>query len=337
MTSKYRQAKVLGSLVLASLTVFGLAAIWHFNDWRNTPLELSAQTIYQIPKGATAYQVIRDLNDLKIVTQSNYLRFLIEWTTSTNRLKAGEYLIRSGVSPDQLLSMLVNGDVLQHQVTIVDGTTVHALLQQLNADDRLQSLPTEIDVANLANYLGLSLTFVEGYFLPNTYQVERGDSVAGVLERAHKAMQKALANAWAMQTNVRLESPEALLTLASIIEKESGQPQDRHQISQVFHRRLSLNMRLQTDPTVIYALGREFDGNLRRRDLAIDSPFNTYRVKGLPPTPIALPSMAALTAAAHPAKGDFLYFVARGDGSSEFSKTLAEHNAAVRKFQLSTK
>jgi UPF0755 protein len=177
--------------------------------------------------------------------------------------------------------------------------------------------------------------FAEGYFFPDTYLVVKGTKVSDVLIMAHKAMTTKLDAVW-QQKNSRmvLATPEELLILASIIEKESGQKSDRRTISQVFHNRLQRNMRLQTDPTVIYAIGDEFDGDIRSRDLRMDSPFNTYKVKGLPPTAIALPSYDSLLAAAQPSTGDFLYFVARGDGTSQFSRTLSEHNAAVRKFLL---
>ncbi len=181
----------------------------------------------------------------------------------------------------------------------------------------------------------LQWDFAEGMFFPDTYQFRRGDSDRSVLLRAHQAMLDQVESIWQGRAlDLGLSTRHELVVLASIIEKETGAEADRAQISQVFHKRLQEGMRLQTDPTVIYALGEAFDGNLTRAHLKIDSPFNTYRVRGLPPTPIALPSAASLQAAAHPADGDFLYFVARGDGSSQFSRTLAEHNRAVRRYQL---
>ena len=184
--------------------------------------------------------------------------------------------------------------------------------------------------------LDLDLPFTEGAFFPDTYFVPKGASDLSVLQRAHDALLVQLQSAWNSRgPDLAIETPAQALVLASIIEKESDAPEDRRQISQVFHLRLKKNMKLQTDPTVIYALGESFDGDIRRRDLRVDSPFNTYRYKGLPPTPIALPSRASIDAAVNPADGDFLYFVARGDGTSQFSRTLEEHNAAVRRYQLS--
>lgn len=340
MTKVLTLTKTFGIALFGTLFVLGSTAIWHFAQWRESPLPLSDATTYEIAKGSGAYQIIGELSERGIVTQALYFRVLIELTQTTNHLKAGEYKLLPGVSPAELLTKFARGDVIQHKVTIVDGITVSELLGQLNGDPRLERLPVAVNAANLAAYLNLSIPFVEGYFLPDTYQFERDASVATLLIRAHQAMTQTLADIWVQRDESQLshlENREALLTLASIIEKETGRSEERGQISQVFHRRLDLNMRLQTDPTVIYALGANFDGNIRRRDLTVDSPFNTYKVKGLPPTPIALPSIASLLAAAKPAAGDYLYFVARGDGSSQFSRTLKDHNAAIRKYQLKAK
>ena len=249
-------------------------------------------------------------------------------------LRHGEYRLEPGITPDGLLDKLVRGEVVTYLVRVPEGITTRTLIESLNSNPHLIPLASHIDLGNLVEALGLSFPFAEGIFLPDTYQVKGGDTVASVLKRANEAMLDALAVAWAERVNVEVASEHELLILASIIEKETGDPNDRGQISQVFHRRLSIDMRLQTDPTVIYALGDTFDGDIRRRDLRVDSPFNTYRVKGLPPTPIALPSKAAIQAAAKPAEGDYLYFVARGDGTSQFSRTLDAHNQAVRRYQL---
>ncbi len=308
--------------------------IWQYSQWRQQPLPVLIPITYELQKGRGAYHVIAELRELGVLSHATYFRILIELTRNTDRLQAGEYQLNPGLTPTALLTKLVSGEVVQHKVTIVDGITLRELLLQLNNDPRLIRLPLGVDETNISDHLGLSIPFAEGYFLPNTYQFTRGTTVAAMLRRAHEAMAQALADSWQERYEGPLANPEALLTLASIIEKETGKPEDRRQISQVFHRRLELNMRLQTDPTVIYALGSSFDGDLRRRDLAIESPYNTYKVKGLPPTPIALPSIASLLAAAQPESGDYVYFVARGDGGSQFSRTLEEHNAAVRKYQL---
>lgn len=323
--------------VLVGLVVLGLLGMsgWQFHTWRVSPLPGETTRSIQVAAGASAIQVISQLKEQGIIDAPRRFRLLLELTGSTDQIKAGEYEFAPGMSPDALLMRLVNGDVVTYDFMIPEGTTVQALLTMLNADPRLTALAPGINAENLADRLSLSVPFAEGYFLPDTYQFRRGDRAAGILRRAHTAMVVALDNIWASRAAAcDLIEPAELLVLASIIEKETGDAKDRYKISQVFHTRLRKGMRLQTDPTVIYALGADFDGDLRRRDLKIDSPFNTYRVKGLPPTPIAMPSLAALRAAAHPAQTDFLYFVARGDGSSHFSETLNEHNAAVRKYQL---
>jgi UPF0755 protein len=234
-----------------------------------------------------------------------------------------------------MLEQLTGGAVVQHEFRIDEGITVAALLANLATETRLQQDILARDAQALHAELSLSVPFAEGMFFPDTYQFQLQDSARALLLRAHEAMLSKLDEAWQRRPQeTQLRSREDLVILASIVEKETGLAADRGQISQVFHSRLAKRMLLQTDPTVIYALGREFDGNLTRAHLKIESPFNTYRVRGLPPTPIALPSAASLEAALMPAPGDFLYFVAKGDGASQFSRTLAEHNAAVRRYQL---
>lgn len=323
------------TLLVAVLTAAGTAA-W-FDHWRHSDLTFSTAT-YELEPGIPTQKVIDDLANLVEPSHAFCFRIcfraLVELNGVGGQLRRGEYSVDAAVTPNELLNKLVLGDVVTYQVRVPEGITVQVLLEQLNMEPNLVPLPDSVDSANLAATLDLQIPFVEGYFLPDTYQTKKGDTVAQLLSRAHSEMVAALASAWASRGDVQVSTAEELLILASIIEKETGDPDDRGPISQVFHKRLSLNMRLQTDPTVIYALGDRFDGDLRRRDLSVDSPFNTYRVNGLPPTPIALPSRAAIIAAAQPADGDFLYFVARGDGTSQFSETLVEHNQAVRRFQL---
>ncbi|MGI9323662.1 MAG: endolytic transglycosylase MltG [Pseudomonadales bacterium] len=250
-------------------------------------------------------------------------------------LQAGEYLLPPGQTPAELLAQLVSGEVRNRSLVIVEGATVATLLAQLAEAPKLAQTLVQPDTQSLLSLLDLPEGHAEGRFFPDTYRYRAGDSDRDILDQAHKRMSEHLANAWATRaTDVPYENAYELLVMASIIEKETGAEADRAQISQVFARRLRLGMRLQTDPTVIYGLGSDFDGDIRSADLVNDTPYNTYTRRGLPPTPISLPGKAALQAAAHPADGEFLYFVSRGDGSSQFSKTLAEHNAAVRRYQL---
>jgi UPF0755 protein len=252
-----------------------------------------------------------------------------------SRLQVGDYSIRHGITPRELLLKLESGKVIQHRFTIVEGWNVRELRAALARAEVLEQKVRDLDDAALMAALERPGLHPEGRFLPETYHFTRGQSDLDVLRRAALAMDKALADVWAMRRkDLPLETPVQLLTLASIIEKETGKVSERPEIAGVFVRRLKLGMRLQTDPTVIYGMGSNYAGNIRRSDLTTDTPYNTYTRAGLPPTPIAMPGRAALMAAADPAPGDTLYFVARGDGSHVFSASLAEHNRAVACHQL---
>ena len=261
-------------------------------------------------------------------------RLLARQMDAAGRLKVGEYALEPGMSPRILLQRMRDGRVVHYRVTVVEGWNFRQLRAALAAADPLEHETGELDDAALMAALGHPGQHPEGRFLPETYLYQRGDSDLDVLRRAHAAMEEALAQAWeARAADVPLNSPEEALILASIVEKETGQAHERPQIAGVFARRLRKGMLLQTDPTVIYGLGSAYDGNIRKRDLTTDTPYNTYTRAGLPPTPIAMPGRAALQAAVNPAPGDALYFVARNDGSHIFSATYAEHDAAVDCYQ----
>ena len=251
---------------------------------------------------------------------------------AAGKLKVGEYDLTQPLTVSELLLRMRNGKVVQHRLTIVEGWNIRQLRAALARATPLEQTTTELDDAALMAALGFEGQHPEGRFLPETYVYQRGDSDLDVLRRAHKAMAQALEQAWQGRAEgLPLDSPYELLTLASIIEKETGLAAERPQIAGVFVRRLKLGMRLQTDPTVIYGLGSAYDGNIRKVDLTTDTPYNTYTRSGLTPSPIAMPGRAALEAAAHPAEGDALYFVAIGDGSGGhvFSATYAQHQVAV--------
>jgi len=251
------------------------------------------------------------------------------------KLHAGEYALPVGITPRQLLAKMAAGEVIQHHFTIVEGWTFALLREALARDAGLKQTLAGIDDASLMRTLGAPDAPPEGWFLPETYSYVKGMSDVDLLRRAHDAMRKTLDKLWAERApNLPLDAPYQALILASIVEKETARAEERPQIAGVFLHRLKIGMRLQTDPSVIYGLGAAYDGNLHKRDLDTDTPFNTYTRAGLTPTPIALPGAAALHAALHPAATDALYFVARGDGSHEFSATLDAHNAAVAKYQL---
>jgi UPF0755 protein len=251
------------------------------------------------------------------------------------KLHAGEYALTPGMTPTELLRKMAAGDVVQHHFTIVEGWTFKQLRVALAQEAGLQQTLAAVDDREIMSRLGAAGALAEGWFLPETYSYVKGMSDLDALRRAHEAMRKLLDTLWGGHpSDFVLDSPYQLLTLASIVEKETARPDERPLIAGVFLHRLRLGMRLQTDPSVIYGLGAQYDGRIHRRDLDADTPYNTYTQAGLPPTPIALPGKAALEAVMHPAATDALYFVARGDGSHEFSTTLDAHNQAVARYQL---
>lgn len=326
-------------IVLIVLALAGLAvAVWRdYRRFSETPLPgAHADATIDIARGARYRDIVRQLRRERISRAAPlYWRVLGRELGVAGRLHAGEYALPPGTTPRDLLRKMAAGEVVQHRFTIVDGWTFRQLRLALAADGGLvQTLPGASD-EDIARRVGITDGRPEGWFLPETYAWVKGESDFDVLSRAHTAMQKALDKVWAVRSpDVKLATPYQALVLASIVEKETAQPNERPLIAGVFLRRLKVGMRLQTDPTVIYGLGESYDGNIHRRDLDTDTPYNTYTRDGLPPTPIALPGTPALEAALHPAPGDALYFVARGDGSHEFTPTLEAHNRAVQKYQL---
>jgi UPF0755 protein len=326
-------------IVVFVLALLGAAAFL-FLDYRrftDAPLPIPhADATIDIARGASYRNIVDQLRDEGVTRASPwYWRALGRELGVEGRLHAGEYALAQGLTPRELLQKMAAGDVLQHHFTIVDGWTFRQLRTALAADAGLaQTLPGASD-EDIAQRLQIADGKPEGWFLPETYAWVKGESDFDVLSRAHASMQKTIDRLWNTRApDVLLESPYQALILASIVEKETGRPDERPLIAGVFMRRLKFGMRLQTDPTVIYGMGENYRGNIRRDDLEADTPFNTYTRDGLPPTPIALPGTPALEATLHPTAGDALYFVARGDGSHEFSATLDEHNRAVQKFQL---
>ena len=250
------------------------------------------------------------------------------------RIKAGSYELERGITPRRLLDKLTRGQESYRAVTLVEGWNWRQVRAALAKADQLRPDAAKLSDADLMNLLGRPGVAPEGRFFPDTYAYSKGSSDVKVLQRALRAMDKRVEQAWAARSPQSvLKTPDELLTLASIVEKETGKAADRTLIAAVFQNRLRIGMPLQTDPTVIYGLGESFDGNLRRVHLQTDSPYNTYLRPGLPPTPIAMPGKASLLAAVQPAPSKAVYFVARGDGSSHFSESLDEHNRAVNKFQ----
>jgi UPF0755 protein len=256
------------------------------------------------------------------------------WSGDARRIRAGTYEIATGTTPTALLQKMVDGDTLQLTIRFIEGWTVRELRAELARADDLKPTTATLSDAELMAALGVPGVAAEGRFFPDTYSFSPGSTDLVLLQKAREAMEEQLAEAWAARApDTPLKSPDEALILASIVEKETGQASERGLVAGVFVNRLRLGMMLQTDPTVIYGLGTSFDGNLRKRDLLADTPYNTYTRAGLPPTPIALPGRASLRAAVQPEPTRALYFVARGDGSSVFSDNLDDHNRAVNKYQ----
>ncbi len=285
-----------------------------------------------VDAGDTLPKVLRKLRALGVESHDFEWRALAKQMGPAGRIQIGEYALAPGMTPRELLAHMRDGKVVSYRFTIVEGWNIRDLRAALAKARPLKQDGAQLDDSALMRALGLGAQHPEGRFLPETYQYTRSDSDLDVLKRAAAAMEKALAEAWAgHDPALPLQTPYELLTLASIIEKETGAPEERPQIAGVFVRRLKVPMRLETDPTVIYGMGSTYNGNIRRRDLDTDTPYNTYTRDGLPPTPISMPGRAALQAAAHPAPGDALFFVAVGDGSGRhvFTRTYAEHQTAV--------
>jgi UPF0755 protein len=267
--------------------------------------------------------------DVPVLLLQAWFRF----SGQSRQIKAGSYELVPGTTPRKLLSMLVRGEETLKSVTLVEGWTFTQVRAALQKAEQISPDTLGLSPETIMEKLGKPGVHPEGRFFPDTYTYSKGASDLAVLKRAARAMDKRLDAAWALRSpDTPLKTPEQALILASIIEKETGKPSDRQQIGGVFTNRLRLGMLLQTDPSVIYGLGEKFDGNLRKRDLLADTPYNTYTRAGLPPTPIAMPGKAALLAAVQPAPTQALYFVSRGDGSSQFSTSLDEHNRAVNQY-----
>ena len=319
----------IGLLAVALAAAAAIAA-W----WLQRPLPLSAAAVeLSIEPGTTPRDVAAGWVDAGVMTRAEWLYQWFRWSGQARRIRAGSYEVETGVTPRQLLDKMVQGDETLEKLRIPEGATWRQLRAALEAAPHLKPTIVGLDDAQLMRRLGAAGS-AEGRFFPDTYVYSRGVSDLTVLRRAHAAMQRRLDAAWAQRAaDTPLQNPEQLLILASIVEKETGPKDDPGMVAAVFLNRLRIGMPLQTDPTVIYGLGDNFDGNLRKRDLLADGAYNTYTRAGLPPTPIALPSMAALQAVVKPAPTRALYFVSRGDGSSVFSDNLADHNRAVNKYQ----
>jgi len=327
--------RLVGILII-SVSLLTAWIVMDFRHFAGSPLELPENGIQYILKpGGSVSTLATDLKALGVLDNTLYMRLLARWEGQASQLKAGEYLFTVGMSPRSVLSLIVAGKVVNHTLTLVEGWTFRQVMDAVNQNDVLIHTLNDLTDKEVMQRIGHEGEHPEGRFFPDTYYFPRGTTDISFLQRAYNAMDRFLQFEWERRdVGLPLKTPYDALILASIVERETGVPLERSEIAGVFIRRLQKRMRLQTDPTVIYGMGDAFDGNLRRRDLKTKTPYNTYTNYGLPPTPIAMPGADAIMAALHPAPGSSLYFVARGDGSHQFSETLEIHNKAVRKYQL---
>lgn len=322
--------KFIVVLLMVLIPLFGLTGYYAFS-----PLPIKAFPVeFSIPQGATLRSAAAQMRTAGVLADERPFIWLARGLNQAKDIRYGNYQIDRALSPLELLDVISSGRTKFSQITLVEGINLREMRALLDAHPDLRHDTRGMTETELMQQLGIPGPSAEGMFFPDTYNFASGSSDLFVLKRAYQAMQRHLQETWAhRETGLPLQSQVELLILASIVEKETGRAGDRPLIVSVFINRLKKGMRLQSDPTVIYGMGPSFDGNLRRNDLIRDTPFNTYTRNGLPPTPIAMPGLDSLHAAAHPAESDALYFVARGDGSSQFSSTLAEHNKAVERYQ----
>ena len=333
--------KILFSLVLLLIITVLAAAWWLQEDMQkqlNQPLAIEQDQVLVVRPGQSLKALARQLVEKNWISQPYYLVFESRRRKISAQIKAGEFTIKPGTTPLQLLDILVEGKVKQYSMTLPEGWTFRQIIDAIVANNELVKVLPSYEPKQVMAAAGYSGYFAEGRVFPDTYLFPAGTSDVDFVRRAIKTQEKVLDEEWAARDEgLPYNSPYEALIMASIIEKETGQAEERRKIAGVFVRRLQLGMKLQTDPTVIYAMAERFDGNIRRKDLSIDSPYNTYRYRGLPPTPIASPGRLAIHAALHPLPGKELYFVAKGDGSHHFSASLKEHNDAVARYQLKKK
>ena len=323
--------RALLALLLLALAIAAGSAWW----WLNRPLALSGDTVeLSIEPGTPPRDIAQAWVQAGVETPAVLLYEWFRWSGQSRKIRAGSYEIGPGTTPIGLLNKMVRGDETLAFARLIEGWTFRQFRAELAKADALKPTTATMTDEEVMAALGVPGVAPEGRFYPDTYAYSKGSSDVAVLKRALHAMNKRLATAWAERApDTPLKSPDEALVLASIVEKETGVPADRARIAGVFSNRLRLGMPLQTDPSVIYGLGTSFDGNLRKRDLQTDTPYNTYTRAGLPPIPIAMPGKLSLLAAVRPEPTKALYFVSRGDGSSQFSESLAEHNRAVNRYQ----
>lgn len=321
-------------LVLGCAALF--AAYTYWQSQLDAPIAVEESTLYEVPRGAAFNRVMADLDERGVIADDWPFRLLARLAPkSLPQLRAGEFMLEPGMSGREMIALLSSDQVVTYSITVPEGWTFQDMRRVLAKAPKLRQRTEGLSDEQVMAELGYPGQHPEGRFFPDTYRYQKGESDLGILRRSYERMQSELSAAWESRAkDLPYDAPYEALIMASLIERETGIDGERRQIAGVFVRRLERGMRLQTDPTVIYGMGDAYQGNITRADLRRETPYNTYVIDGLPPTPIALPGRAALQAAVDPADGDSLYFVAKGDGSHHFSRTLSEHNAAVRRYIL---
>lgn len=316
-----------------------LAAAWLLYDiqqFMSEPMNIGEDgLIVKVDQGSNLTRIARQLKNQNVINKPRYLTWYARWTSQANKIHIGEYKLEQNSTPLSFLESISKGEVIQYSLTIVEGWTFKRMLAAVNANEYIEHTVANLSNEQIMAKLGHTGEHPEGRFMPDTYHFPRGINDLVVLERAYQSMQAYLDKQWeSRDVGVPIKTPYEALILASIVEKETGLASERSAIAGVFSRRILKRMRLQSDPTVIYGMGDRYKGNIRRRDLKSNNPYNTYHIFGLPPTPIAMPGRDAIDAVLRPEEGEALYFVSKGDGSHYFSATLQEHNNAVIKYQL---
>lgn len=319
--------------------IFIAALMFQFMQFKDKPLAIQQdEIVIEIVPGSNIRTIAKQLTEQKLIDDKYLFIILAKIDKVETKLKAGEYQIKQGTTARELLHIFVKGRAVQYTQSIIEGRSFKEMIAEIAQNDKLKHTIGDKTGAQIMAELGYPDSHFEGQFLPDTYAFPKGSTDIDYLKRAYLAMQDVLAKEWqGRDKDLPLKTPYEALILASIIEKETGVAHERPLISAAFITRLRKNMKLQTDPTIIYGMGDRYKGDIRYKDLREDTPYNTYVHKGLTPTPIAMPGLLSIQAALHPAKSDAIYFVSKGDGTHYFSKTLKEHNAAVRKYQLKGK
>ncbi|HHX34969.1 MAG TPA: endolytic transglycosylase MltG [Gammaproteobacteria bacterium] len=332
MLRKLSIAFISGCLFLAIAVAL---LFWMQREVLEQHLQVENEQILNVPAGSTPNALLLELEQQGALRGAFWLRLSWRLQGYAQPLHAGEYQLGPEMSVAQLLEKWRSGDILQYRVTLVEGWNFRQVRTALAQQEKLQQTLGEVSDSDIMRELGQANVHPEGRFFPDTYNFVRGQTDLDLLRQANQRLEKVLAEEWAQRAeDVPYRNPDEALVMASIIEKETGVAHEREEISGVFNRRLKMGMLLQTDPTVIYGMGENYTGKITRADLRRPTPYNTYVIAGLPPTPIAMVGREAIYAALHPKSGKSLYFVARGDGSHVFSNTLAEHNKAVREYQI---